>query len=105
MPNLRGHAPPLQAQTRVQGDHLDQDDVQLVQEDLLLAEDCLIGGELDDEVGDVIADALPLLVWQRTPPVLYSLLQDLHTLQLRDLLPSANVISWYKFPLNSVACP
>jgi hypothetical protein len=57
--------------------HLHQDDVELVQEHALAPEGRLVRGQLDDQVADVVADALALLVRQRAPAELYHLLQDL----------------------------
>ena len=65
-----------------EGARLNQDDVKLVQEDLLRAEAGLVGGDLDDQVGHIVPDALPLLVVDRAPPVLDDVLQDLHAIRI-----------------------
>ena len=44
------------------GPHLDQDDIQLVQENLFRSEGRFTGGNLYDQVGYVVPNTLPLLL-------------------------------------------
>ena len=59
--------------------NLNQDDVQFVQCRLFSPEGCLITGEFDDQVRDVVLDTLPLLIWQGSPSILYCVFEDLQT--------------------------
>lgn len=56
---------------------LHQNEVELVDEGRLAAVQLLVGAVLDDQVADVVFDALPLLSRQRGPPELDDALQDL----------------------------
>lgn len=76
------------------GPHLHQDDIELVEEDLLSPEGALVRGQLDDEVADVVFDALPLLLRQGAPPELDDVLQDLRR---RD----AELEAWSLWPARS----
>jgi len=56
---------------------LHEDHVHLVQKGVLPPEAALVRAQLDDEVGDVRLDSLPLCIRQRSPSVLDDLLHDL----------------------------
>src|SRR4051812_5805407 len=56
--------------------YLHEGDVELLEEEALLLQGVLIGGQLDDEIDDVVADAIALLTRKHFPPVLNHLLED-----------------------------
>jgi hypothetical protein len=57
---------------------LDEDDIELVDEGGLPPKHCLVGCVGDDEVGQEVFDALPLLIRQGPPLEPDDIFQDLH---------------------------
>ena len=70
-------------------EHVYQDHVQFIQEDLLPSVSGFVAAGLDNDVADIVSDCFSLLHWQRAPTKTNEIFQDLQTKEARLLALAA----------------